>query len=338
MTALRNIVVVADPQLRDTAAFARAASLAHLSGASLQLFLFAFDPLIGHAGDVHAHVLQLARKEFMDERRDWLDGQAAALRAQGLPVDAEALWTAAPHEALIAKVLETGADLVVKQAARDPDLPRWLHSPADRNAIRYCPVPLMLVAHDSPSRPLRIAAAVDAFQDLAQRSPLNEAIVAAAQDLGRLCAAAVSAVSTFPWVALPSLNARQLAAIRQQAAQEHAQAFAALCERAGLPPAARHHLSGPPLQALPAFVTEAGIDLLVIGSIYRRGLSRLLLGSTAEELLGRVPCDLLLIKPQGFLQDLERHVDLPALRLRYGAADAPRPGRPWRPDRLRRLA
>jgi universal stress protein E len=34
--------------------------------------------------------------------------------------------------------------------------------------------------------------------------------------------------------------------------------------------------------------------------VSRRGLDRVFLGSTAERVLDRLPCDLLIIKPEGF--------------------------------------
>jgi universal stress protein E len=37
-----------------------------------------------------------------------------------------------------------------------------------------------------------------------------------------------------------------------------------------------------------------------MGAIARRGLSRLFIGSTAERVLDKLPCDLVIVKPAGF--------------------------------------
>jgi len=42
------------------------------------------------------------------------------------------------------------------------------------------------------------------------------------------------------------------------------------------------------------------IDVMVMGAVSRRGLDRIFLGSTAERVLDRLPCDLLIVKPEGF--------------------------------------
>ena len=45
---------------------------------------------------------------------------------------------------------------------------------------------------------------------------------------------------------------------------------------------------------------ELHADVLVMGAVSRRGLKRLFLGNTAEEVLDKLPCDLLIVKPAGF--------------------------------------
>jgi universal stress protein E len=45
---------------------------------------------------------------------------------------------------------------------------------------------------------------------------------------------------------------------------------------------------------------EHGADFVVMGAIARRGLKRLFIGSTAERVLDRLPCDLVIIKPLEF--------------------------------------
>lgn len=47
-------------------------------------------------------------------------------------------------------------------------------------------------------------------------------------------------------------------------------------------------------------IHEHGIDLLVMGTIARRGLAGMLIGNTAENLLPHLPCAILAIKPRDF--------------------------------------
>jgi nucleotide-binding universal stress UspA family protein len=54
---------------------------------------------------------------------------------------------------------------------------------------------------------------------------------------------------------------------------------------------------GPVAEAILEEITNQHADLLVLGSNVRRGFSRLLLGSVAEELIARAPCPVLLVRP-----------------------------------------
>ena len=55
-----------------------------------------------------------------------------------------------------------------------------------------------------------------------------------------------------------------------------------------------------PTEAITACVDGHHADLLVMGSVGRGGFTGLLMGNTAERLLGRVDCSVLVVKPDGF--------------------------------------
>ena len=55
-------------------------------------------------------------------------------------------------------------------------------------------------------------------------------------------------------------------------------------------------LDGVASHEISAFALEAGADLIVVGTHGRRGISRLLIGSTAEALVREAPCDVLVAR------------------------------------------
>jgi universal stress protein E len=68
----------------------------------------------------------------------------------------------------------------------------------------------------------------------------------------------------------------------------------------------RHLIGGHPTDAIALTVKQILADILVLGCISRSGLQRLLIGNTAGQLIYRVPCDLLMVKPMGFTNHIER--------------------------------
>jgi nucleotide-binding universal stress UspA family protein len=57
-----------------------------------------------------------------------------------------------------------------------------------------------------------------------------------------------------------------------------------------------HVLSGKPAQVITGFAARNGVDLIVVGSLGKTGLERLLLGSTAEKIIRTAGCMVLVVK------------------------------------------
>lgn len=56
-------------------------------------------------------------------------------------------------------------------------------------------------------------------------------------------------------------------------------------------------LAGKPASEIALYAKAAKADMIVLGTHGRKGLSRMLLGSTAEQLLREAPCQVLVVKP-----------------------------------------
>ncbi len=61
-----------------------------------------------------------------------------------------------------------------------------------------------------------------------------------------------------------------------------------------------HLAKGPPGTVVPELVNHHRINLLVMGTVARSGISGLVMGNTAEQVLDHVRCSLIAVKPPGF--------------------------------------
>jgi universal stress protein E len=68
-----------------------------------------------------------------------------------------------------------------------------------------------------------------------------------------------------------------------------------------VPPERRHFIEGAPVPSICEFVSEYRTDVIVMGTVQNKGLSKLL-GTTAEQLLHRASCSVLALKPGRLLQ------------------------------------
>lgn len=75
------------------------------------------------------------------------------------------------------------------------------------------------------------------------------------------------------------------------------QAFHQLADRFGVPADRRHMITGSPARVIESFMTSNDIDVVVLGTVHRDVMNRLL-GSTTEHLANHLPSSLLTVNPR----------------------------------------
>jgi universal stress protein E len=170
--------------------------------------------------------------------------------------------------------------------------------------MRLLPCELMLVGTGSPSRPSRVAAAIDVWAEPVEAEGLNSRIVQAALRLSEYLGAGLDVVSVVPFV--PALNRAwpSSKAVYAEADADHRQSFARFLAAHGIPEDRSHRLAGVPADELVRFAADNQIEVLVLGSIHHGGWDRFLLGSTAEAVAQQIACDLLVVKPADYAEVL----------------------------------
>ena len=61
-----------------------------------------------------------------------------------------------------------------------------------------------------------------------------------------------------------------------------------------------HVVDGPPDEAILKAIDDFHIDLVVMGTSARSGLSNLVLGNTAERMISHMKCSVIAVKPHDF--------------------------------------
>jgi universal stress protein E len=311
MGQYRKILVVTDPAMTDSTAPGRAAGLARQTGASLHLCLVDYRAGIAALRYVDESVLDLARDAYMKPRLQWLEQQCASLAADGIQADYSAVWGHPAEQMILAKVFEQHPDLLIKDAHAGAALMRPFHTPLDWQLLRLCPVPMMLVSPQSAATPRRIIAAVDPME--AERGPaeLNDRVLQTALAMAIQCDAELHVLYVFTFLPLVGDDIVGLANIgypklHEQLRATHRQAFDRLLDRHSVPADRRHFIEHAfPEAAISEFANQSKTDLVVMGTVYRSGVDRLIFGSTAERTLYRLNCDVLALKPEGFLVNLQ---------------------------------
>lgn len=316
MSQYQKIFIIADTALRRTPAIERARRLAQATGARIKLALFDHHAGIAAVGVVSEEVMALAKASFMREREEWLDEEARLLREDGLEVDTEAYWDTPIHETVVAAVAAFKPDLVVKDVHAEPALKRLLYTPLDWQLMRLCPAPLLLVNPQANPLPKRVIASVDTGVTGNDAEALNDTVVRTALQLSLQCNATLHLAHAFDGLSTAAMVDPQgdglliseaydaLRAMRQER-------FDAFAGKHGVPNECKHFLEGPTADAISEFASTTEADVVAVGTVFREGLERLVLGSTAERVLQHIHCDVLVVKPPKFIHILAEHLDIP---------------------------
>jgi len=299
--AEKTILVVVDPTVEEQPAVARAALVAEKASADLELFICDYDPEI-EAGVVSTvWIDQPAKENLMAILRQKLEELAAPLRKKGLNVSVDVAWDHPLDEGIVRKIAATEPWLVFKDTHHHNVLKRTVLSNTDWHLIRQCPAPLYLVKPQDLPADRRVYAAVDPVHEHDKPASLDHAIVGIAQELAGYLGGELHVVHTY---AVPSslvaLEGVPAANIFESIETEHRDALTQFIGAYSLPEGNAHFLEGLPQEKLPELTAEENAALIVMGAVSRRGLDRIFIGSTAERVLDRLDCDLLIVKPGSF--------------------------------------
>ena len=314
MKRLDRILAVVDPTTDAQPALARAAMLARRCGATLELFICDFDPSLSGQPFFDTDKLRQLREEFVSERLEYLEETADDLRAGGLAVETHVHWDNPLYRGIVRRVVESAPDLVVKDTHYHTALRRTLFTNTDWSLIRTCPAPLLLAkGGDWPAVP-HIVAALDPGHLGDKPAALDHDILEwgellAARTGGELHAVhaffpAAMLAATTTMAGMPPVSgvtaAEVVAAERERIAGE----LSGIVATHAVDPARIHLEQGSAADVLPRVAEGLAASLLVMGAVSRSRLQEIFLGSTAERVLDRIACDVLVVKPGDFAEKL----------------------------------
>lgn len=313
MPKIRRILLpVHNLQAAHRTVLRKAAALARATGATIELFHAAEElasaygsalvgsrrkpsaPARGPDGALHAAQRRLGRL-------------ARSPLLRGCRVGSFVVSDFPPHEAIVRRAIASRADLVVAGVHRPQGLAaRLLLRNTDWELIRSCPCPLLLVKSRRAYREPRILVAVDPFHAHAKPARLDDRLLSAGRDVAHLLHGAVHLFHAYmPLLAsvegpLGEPIVWESAEIENVHRAQILREFDRLADRAGIARSRRHLALGDVPAELCSAVRRTGAALVVMGAVSRSGLRSLFIGGTAERVLDRLACDVLVIKPRGF--------------------------------------
>ncbi|MFU8798329.1 MAG: universal stress protein [Gammaproteobacteria bacterium] len=214
-----------------------------------------------------------------------------------------------PAEYIIRQVLREKYDLLVKEAKSTKNKEGF--EAIDMNLLRKCPCAILLCRPIKHSRKdIQVAAAVDPKNEEQAAHALSLNILELSRLLADTCSGKLDIISCWEFEHEESLRYNVFIKVSQDelrkavmaTERQHKAALEALIKEANISGEyTDHHLKGEPAQRIPAFVKDENIDILVMGTVARTGIRGFLIGNTAENIVQKLSCSLLALKPRGFV-------------------------------------
>ncbi|THF29356.1 universal stress protein [Pseudomonas atacamensis] len=291
MGQYERLLLVADQTLHQSAAMLRAIALAKASGAALDVRAFVSPVPITHLWEEKIDDVDAQR--YQRRYRRWVADELEQLSNQGLDGTVDVVFSSHPLLDILKTVHVLKPDLLIKDVRLEPALKRVFITPLDCHLLRECPIPVHLVNQIRYALPHRVVAAVDPFDPDTQISGLNDVIIRSANALAVQCDVPLHLLCAYDLSAAfngdaPMINGGWNEDLANELRQTLHQAFVALADRHGVPPERRHFVMGHPVQVINEFVEQYLADVVVMGTVHRVGIERVI-GSTTERALYSVP-------------------------------------------------
>jgi universal stress protein E len=310
MDKFKHILVAASPGFLEVPVLEKAALLAAANGAKLTVLdVVEAIPPRSRIGNIEGRKVDI-QELLIDDRRRYLRETVESAGAGDTSVEVVA---GTPFIEVTRFAMANGCDLVIVGESLPVERRMRIVAPDVTQLVRACPTPVWVMC-PSTAQKLRVLALVDLDPFDEVRDSLNEAVLDLATAVtkwgdGELHVAHVwellgeSAMRSAVYFDLPDA---EVDAAVDQARQERQAQLEELADRHGVAELGGriHLIKGRPNEILPELAERFNTNLIVMGTVARRGLSGLIMGNTAETMMRSVRCSILTVKPEGFVSPI----------------------------------
>lgn len=304
MKRFKKILVATDTRLEEHPIVSEAAEIAQHNGASLKIV----DVVPEFAWTVrmtltdHEHVRDLV----VQEKQKKLESLAATIRDEGVQVETKVLKGKTSIE-IIREVLQENHDLVLRVAKGRDSTRKGFFGNTGFRLLRQCPCAVWLVAPNTTPKFEHVMGCIDTSSGDERDAELNDKVYELASSISRYHDGRVSIVHAWSIYGEQMIKARmkpdefqELATNTQHQVEQLLDAF---LQKHGTNVHANnvHMVKGEAPEVISEFVRTQEVALIVMGTIARSGVAGAIIGNTAEQILNRIECSVLAVKPHNFV-------------------------------------
>jgi len=248
------------------------------------------------------------KEGIIQEAADRLGTLLKSIVPKGIQVNKKVV-AGKPFLEIIRSVLQHGHDLVIVTPRSRVGFGSLFLGSTTRHLMRKCPVPVWAVKQTKKRRYRRILAAVDPSPFHSDQIELSRKIMELAISLAESEGAELHVVHCW---SVPLENAlrnrsglppNDVNKIIRETRATHKLGLDKISQGLNLEkiPHRIHLRKGDPVRLIVDVATRKRMELVVMGTVSRKGFPGVLIGNTAEKVLDQLSCSVLTVKPDGFV-------------------------------------
>lgn len=232
-----------------------------------------------------------------------------------VPVTIEVESGSTPAIRIVRQVLKHAHDLLIKEA--EPKEGGKGFKAMDMELLRKCPSPVWLCRPiNKHSNEMKIAVAIDPESIAPEGYDLSLRLLERSRFLADSCNGELNIISCWDYEFEEYLRnnvwikVQEDALIRtvNEAQSQHRAALERVIHKSGVGgKILLHHVRGHADHIIPQYIVDRNIDILVMGTVARTGIPGFVIGNTAENIVQKLGCSLLALKPNGFVSPVKAY-------------------------------
>lgn len=311
MRRYHSILYISHGTAEETEGLKQALSLANNNKASLRILV-----VCPEFPSEFPEYYKKYEESLIDQARSSINFTREALKLKDEEVDIsiDLVSGSAPANKIIQQVLQHDHDLVIKEAEPRDNSGGFLA--IDMDLLRKCPCAVWLCRPIEHSRQAKVAVAIDPENQEAATRTLSVRMLQLSRSVADCYQAELHIISCwdyefeeclrgFGWSKLSDDEIAETVLMTKQANRATLEDLIDTSKISG--DYQIHHLRGQADIVIPSFTQENHIDILVMGTVARTGIPGFTIGNTAENIVQKLSCSLMALKPRGFVSPVKAY-------------------------------
>ena len=249
------------------------------------------------------------QEQIAEDDSHYLDQVTASIQQAGVQVNTKVLH-GTPFLTIIQEVLRNDHDMVMIAAEGRRVFKEMFYGRTSMHLMRKCPCPVWVMNPDQPKHYSHILAAVDPTPSSEERDTLNIKIMDLATSLAHREHCELLVIHTWTFSLESHLRSGRVNVPLSKVDEweralrdKHRRSLGDLLQPYDLTNLEHqvYMLRGEAGRLIPALAKAREVELIVMGTVSRTGVTGFLIGNTAEKVLRQVDCSVLVVKPDKFV-------------------------------------